>query len=783
MHDFDARLETLDQEQQQAVLHSPGTPLVIVAGPGAGKTSVLTHRVAKLVLKDQIEPHRVLGVTFTNRAAGEMKKRLQAILGRDVASRLYVGTFHGICAQLLRAYGGEVGVERNFKIYNDDNAVRLLHDVIDATSMPPLDFRVDDGPLPARGAWVLLAYVKFTTAGAPFVRAFHNIKIVDSLAKASAHLCWCCNQNNDTGFVVQGVGSPEQTFFCATCAGTHFGSAAPALKAFHTTMGTWSALGAFLGYAPAKTYARMRSRVASFMYEEIDRYKNIGVTAEQVAVRADSDYATHIADVYARYEAALSEQNAVDFGNILLKTRLMLKDSSNVVSEIQNKFSHVLVDEYQDTNIVQHDIVLALVERSRSVTVVADDDQSIYRWRGALVGNFLNFGEHVGGDFRVVKLTTNYRCTQNVVEVSKALIARNQNRYSKDLHTKNPIGSKITIHSDVDDKGEAAFIANQISLIQAETECALADFLIVFRTNSQAHPIETVFRSRNISTRVIGATSFFDRRQTKFLAAWLHVIDNGDDYGLLRILNMPARGLSDKFALTLKAYAKKRNEKLEAALRDIVQHPHREVGLTKKQQLSAKAFLHLIDTFRSEFAQDGLSGGIQKIASTTGFYEHVEGDEDLQKHQALIDDFSQDLNRYADETDEPTLGGFLEQSSLSAGERDPVDADQDAVVLMTAHKCKGLEFPYVFAVGLNEGLWPSAREKADPEIHEEEERRLLYVALTRATSAAFITTTHLSFRHGKTIESNPSKFLLEIEGLPGVRKTEGTVLLRPRAPL
>ncbi len=598
----------LNPPQREAVEHPEG-PLLVLAGAGSGKTRVITHRLATLVGRG-VRPWRILAVTFTNKAAGEMRERAVRLLGEG-AYKLWVGTFHATCAKLLRIYAEAAGLRPDFLIFDDSDQRSLI------------------------------------------IRVMKDVQISDRVVTPRALL------------------------------------------------------------------------------SGIDRAKNAGITA---GTYRGNDYLTDLVErVYPEYQRRLRAANAVDFGDLLVEV-LLLTRHPEVGPELAGRFDHVLVDEFQDTNRVQYMLVDHLARRTGNLCVVGDDDQAIYRWRGAEVENILRFPDDHPG-CRVVKLEQNYRSTQVILEAANGVIARNHGRMPKRLFTEQAGGEPILYHTATDERREAEFVVGAIRRLTADGERVPGDFAVFYRTHAQSRVLEEAFRAADIPYAVIGGMRFYDRAEIKDLLAYLRVIANRDDeVSLERILNVPSRGIGDTTVERVRELAVQNKLSFWHAMRAAIEPSFDGIGSTAKKKLAA--FVHLMDEL-SEFAKSApLPDIAEAILEKSGYLERlaIEDTKEARDRAGNLQELVGSMQDYAREVETPTLVEYLERVALQS----PADGEAKGTALMTVHAAKGLEFPVVFVTGLEEGTFPRV-EPQDPPEELEEERRLAYVAITRARERLFLT--------------------------------------------
>ncbi|MFV0525508.1 MAG: DNA helicase PcrA [Acidimicrobiales bacterium] len=620
-------LDGLNPAQRDAVTHTGG-PLLVVAGAGSGKTRVLTRRIAWLI--DQgASPFEILAITFTNKAAGEMKERVEALVG-PVARKMWVSTFHSACVRILRRDGHVLGFPSAFSIYDQADAVRL------------------------------------------------------------------------TGYVIRDQGLDPKRF-------------------------------------------QPRS-----VHSAISSAKNEGLTANQYADRASAAIEKRIAQIYLEYQKRLELAQAMDFDDLLLNTVRVLRTADDVLAHYQDRFRHLLVDEYQDTNPVQNDLVLALAGRDRNVTVVGDSDQSVYRFRGADIRNIIQF-EEAFPDTTVVLLEQNYRSTQTILDAANAVIANNFGRKPKNLWTDSSGGDLILRYEADDELDEAQFVAGELARLHDSAEHRWGEMAVFYRTNAQSRVLEEHLMRVGIPYKVIGGTRFYDRREVKDAVAYLKAVSNpADEVSLKRIVNVPKRGVGDTTVAKVDGYASAHGYTVLDALRNAD-----AAGVKGRALKGIAAFLELYDGFVEE-AERGPGPLLETVLRDTGYLIELEEERSIEAENRLEN--LQELVGFAQAFDE--LDEFLEQIGLVA-DTDDLDDDDSSVVLMTLHSAKGLEFPVVFILGLEDGIFPHIRAMTEPE-EMEEERRLAYVGLTRAEHRLYLTHAWSRTIFGSTQYNPPSRFLGEI---------------------
>ena len=632
----------LNPAQLEAVLRPPG-PMVVVAGAGSGKTRVITYRLARLVATGA-DPRRIVAVTFTNKAAGELRERVDKLLWErmKVGSRgLWVGTFHAISARILRQWGQAVGLRKDFVIYDDDDQKRLLGRVL-------TDLKVPERMFPVRQ--VLSA---------------------------------------------------------------------------------------------------------------IDRAKNSGTTAD--SFNSDDYFDDVIGKAYKLYEERLAAANATDFGGLLMKTLQLVAGQTPAAQEIAQRFDHVLVDEFQDTNSVQYRLVQLLSRQTGSITVVGDEDQSIYRWRGADIRNILDFERDHPGAF-VVKLEQNYRSTGNILRAANAIIEKNTERRPKRLFTETGDGDPLIVFEGETERDEAEFVASRIE-DALSTTLAPRDFAVFYRTNAQSRVLEDALRARDLPYSVVGGTRFFDRAEIKNLICYLRAIANPDDgLALQRIINVPARGIGSTTTDRIGDLIYERKISAWQTL-ELVSTDEELLGAGPRKKVTA--FVEMMRKLRLEGAGLGPASLAEKVLDESGYRDALAGEATLEAEGRLENllELVAQMREYEREAEEPTLHGFLERVAL-ASDVDGYDPEKGAVSLMTVHTAKGLEFPVVFLTGLEERIFPHARS-VDDDSAVEEERRLCYVAVTRARTQLHLSRVRRRRLSGQELPGIPSRFLrdLPVEGV------------------
>ncbi len=649
--------DNLNSMQQEAVFHTEG-PVLVLAGAGSGKTRVLTHRAVYLIEEKGVNPWHIMAITFTNKAAGEMRERIDKLVGYGAES-VWVSTFHSTCVRILRRYIDRLGYGTNFTIYDADDQKVLMKDV-------------------------------------------------------------CKRLNIDTKIYKEK---------------------------------------SFLG-------------IISSAKDEL-------VSPEEFTLRAAGDFAKEKqAAVYREYQAELRKNNALDFDDLIVKTVELFQSDAEVLENYQERFRYIMVDEYQDTNTAQFHLIKLLAGKYRNLCVVGDDDQSIYKFRGANIRNILNF-EDFYPDARVIKLEQNYRSTGNILNAANFVIANNVGRKAKELWTENEEGAKIDFGQYENGYEEAEHIAGDIMRKVQEGRYQYGDCAILYRTNAQSRLFEEKFVVSNIPYRIVGGVNFYARKEIKDLLAYLKTIDNGmDDLAVRRIINVPKRGIGATTLNRVQAYAGERGLSFYNALRMAEEIP--SIG---KASIKVRAFVNFIQTMRSKVEFLGVSQLLQEIIEETGYVAELEaeGSDEARARIENIDELISKVVAYEEAEESPTLGGFLEEVALVA-DIDSLQEGSDYVVLMTLHSAKGLEFPNVYLAGMEDGIFPSYMTIiSDDPSDMEEERRLCYVGITRAMKELSITCAKQRMIRGETQYNKVSRFVKEIpRNLLGgmVRQQE----VRPEAP-
>lgn len=656
-------LSRLNKEQQEAVKHMEG-PLLILAGAGSGKTTMMTHRIAYMLEKG-VSPYNILAVTFTNKAAGEMKDRIESLTGGTRG--MWVMTFHAMCVRILRNHGEVLGFKNGFSIYDESDKKALLKRIVK-------DLKIDEKIYP-------VSYL---------------------------------------GSVISSCKEAE---------------------------------------------------------EDPDDY----IENNSMNFKAET-----VAKVYARYMEDLQQNNAMDFDDLLWNVVKLFEASSEVLSYYEQRFKYIMVDEYQDTNYLQYKLIHALAEKSHNLCVVGDDDQCIYQWRGADIRNILDF-EKDFPETKVVKLEQNYRSDANILDLANSVIANNRNRKAKELWTDRNEGSKITYRRLEDEQREAWYVGGEIQRLHDEEGIPFNDMAILYRKNAQSRPFEEKFSFRGIPYRVLGGTRFYDRKEIKDVMSYMHLVENpSDDVAMARIINEPKRGLGPKSLGGIVSYAKAYKLSIFEALKE------QEVlgSLSRKSRAAVEDLVTMLDELGAEQDNMELSDIYDNLIRRSGYLTALEAEntveadariENILELRSVIAEFEEkaagsvltdEEDEFREERDrlredgfdvkEPTLlQSFLERIALLS-DIDNRDESEDAVVMMTLHSSKGLEFPVVFMPGMENGLFPGSTSMDDPS-KMEEERRLCYVGITRAMRKLYLTGAQTRMLYGRTDFTIESEFMREMD--------------------
>ena len=628
-------IDVLNDKQKEAVLSTEG-PCLVIAGAGSGKTKVLTHKIAYLMQEKNVKPWSILAITFTNKAANEMKERVENLVG-DVAKDMWIGTFHSICVRILRRYIDRIGFTSSFIIFDSSDQRTLVK------------------------------------------QCLKQLNIDDKMLNDRAVLSEISNAKNEI--------------------------------------------------------------------LEPDAYK----------LRTNNEIRKEtIAKVYELYQKRLRENNAIDFDDIINYTIRILSENPDILEYYSNKFEYVLVDEYQDTNKAQFTLVSILAARHGNITVVGDNDQGIYSFRGADITNILNFEKDFPGT-KIIKLEQNYRCTQNILDAANAVIKHNETKYEKKLWTENGKGGMITVFRGNDEYDEANFIVENINRLRREEYMTYNDFAILYRMNSQSRSIEDILRRENVPYKIIGGLKFYERKEIKDTIAYLRLIQNpSDNLSLTRIINEPKRGIGKTSLDNVQQIAMQS----ETSMYDVIKRAD-EFGLNRVF-VNSREFVSQIEELRAKKDNIKISDLIKETLNKTGYTKALE-DEDTTEAETRLENIEEFLTvamEFEEQMAENSLEEFLEGITLSS-DLDNADDQEDSVTLMTLHSAKGLEFPVVFLVGMEEGIFPGYKSIGEPK-ELEEERRLCYVGITRAKQNLFISCARQRTIFGSTSCNQVSRFVKEI---------------------
>lgn len=628
--------DTLNPMQKEAVLHTEG-PLLILAGAGSGKTRVLTHRIAYLIEEKEVNPWNILAITFTNKAAGEMRERVDSLVGFGAES-IWVSTFHSTCVRILRRYIEHLGYTTSFSIYDSDDQKTLMKQVFKTLDID--------------------------------TKQYKERSVLGIISSAKDKLI-----------------SPEEFLLNA---GQDF------------------------------------------------RQKKVG-------------------EIYREYQNQLKKNNALDFDDLIVKTVELFQNDSQILDYYQERFRYIMVDEYQDTNTAQFKLISLLASKYGNLCVVGDDDQSIYRFRGADIENILSFEQTFPGA-RVIKLEQNYRSTQNILDAANGVIRHNRGRKEKSLWTANGTGDEILFKQFDDARDEADYIARQIR----DSEFSYQDQAVLYRTNAQSRLLEERCIFYNVPYRLVGGVNFYQRKEIKDILAYLKTVANGvDDLSVLRIINVPKRGIGATSMGRVTMFASEHGMSLYSALKEARMVP----GLGKAVEKIGR-FISQMECFRAmaQSEEYSIQDLIEAILEETGYEEELKAEGEIEA-ETLMENIQELINKaaaYEEDSQHPSLDEFLEQVALVA-DIDNVDSSEDRVTLMTLHSAKGLEFPKVYLAGMEDGLFPGMMAvSSDDPTDMEEERRLCYVGITRAKKELVITAARKRMTHGETRYCKPSRFVEEI---------------------
>jgi DNA helicase II / ATP-dependent DNA helicase PcrA len=646
----DKLINGLNPEQQNAVKATDG-PLLLMAGAGSGKTRVLTHRIAYLIVEKRVNPYNILAITFTNKAAREMKERIRTMMG-GAADEIWISTFHSMCVRILRRDIDRMGFNRNFTILDTTDQQSVIKGILKDKNIDP--------------------------------KKFDPRAILGSISSAKNELI-----------------DPEEY---AKTAGGYF---------------------------------------------------------DQV-----------VSDVYTEYQKRLRKNQALDFDDLIMMTIQLFTRVPDVLDYYQRKFQYIHVDEYQDTNKAQYMLVKFLANRFKNLCVVGDSDQSIYRWRGADIANILSF-EKDYPDAKVILLEQNYRSTKRILLAANKVIENNLTRKAKNLWTENPEGNKLVYYRADSEQGEAQFVAGKIKELTRDNKYKFADIAILYRTNAQSRVMEEVLLKSNIEYSIVGGTKFYDRKEIKDMLAYLRLISNpDDDISLRRIINVPKRGVGSTSLDKMADFAAMHDISIFEALSSV-----ELMGLSPKITKAAREFRDLISQYTQMQEFLSVTELVEEVLEKSGYREMLKLEKSLEAQSRLenLDELLSVTKSFEESSEDKSLVAFLTDLALVA-DIDSMDDDgekADSIVLMTLHSAKGLEFPVVFLIGLEEGVFPHSRSLME-EAEMEEERRLAYVGITRAEQTLFITNAQMRTLYGRTSMNPASRFISEIpeDLIEGVEKPE-----------
>lgn len=628
-------LKGLNDKQYEAVVTTEG-PCLVIAGAGSGKTKVLTHKIAYLIGEKQVKPWNILAITFTNKAANEMKERIGNLVG-DVAADIWMGTFHSICVRILRRFIDRIGFDSSFIIFDTSDQRTLVKTCIKSIGL------------------------------------------------------------DDKMFTDRSVLS------------------------------------------------------------EISNAKNEMLEPEQYTVRANGDFRKEkIALVYEMYQKRLKENNAIDFDDIINYTIKILMENPDILEYYSDKFKYVLVDEYQDTNKAQFTLVTLLASKNGNITVVGDNDQGIYSFRGADISNILNFERDFPGT-KIIKLEQNYRCTGNILKAANAVIKNNEVTYKKELWTENEVGKLPTVYSANNEYDEGTYIAQQIEHLRREEYYKYSDFAILYRMNTQSRAIEEILRRESIPYKIIGGLKFYERKEIKDIISYLRLIQNpSDNLSLKRIINEPKRGIGKTSLDKIEELSNNTGVPMYEIIKNAEQYGLNRVFLNSGE------FVNAIEELRTKKDDIKISDLIKETLKKSGYTQALENENTIEAENRIenLDEFLTVAIEFEDESADNKLSDFLEGITLSS-DIDNMEETEETVTLMTLHSAKGLEFPVVFLVGMEEGIFPGYKSIGEPK-ELEEERRLCYVGITRAKEYLFLTCSKQRTIFGSTSCNQVSRFLREI---------------------
>ena len=628
-------LKGLNDKQYEAVVNTEG-PCLVIAGAGSGKTKVLTHKIAYLIGEKQVKPWNILAITFTNKAANEMKERIGNLVG-DVAADIWMGTFHSICVRILRRFIDRIGFDSSFIIFDTSDQRTLVK---------------------------------------------------------------AC---------IKSIGLDDKMFTDRS------------------------------------------------VLSEISNAKNEMLEPDQYTVRANGDFRKEkIALVYEMYQKRLKENNAIDFDDIINYTIKILMENPDILEYYSDKFHYVLVDEYQDTNKAQFTLVTMFASKNGNITVVGDNDQGIYSFRGADISNILNFERDFPGT-KIIKLEQNYRCTGNILKAANAVIKNNEVTYKKELWTENEVGNLPAVYSAKNEYDEGTYIAQQIEHLRREEYYKYSDFAILYRMNTQSRAIEEILRRESIPYKIIGGLKFYERKEIKDIISYLRLIQNpSDNLSLKRIINEPKRGIGKTSLDKIEELSNNSGVPMYEIIKNAEQYGLNRVFLNSRE------FVNAIEELRAKKDDIKISELIKETLKKSGYTQALENENTIEAENRIenLDEFLTVAIEFEDESADNKLSDFLEGITLSS-DIDNMEEAEETVTLMTLHSAKGLEFPVVFLVGMEEGIFPGYKSIGEPK-ELEEERRLCYVGITRAKEHLFLTCSKQRTIFGSTSCNQVSRFLREI---------------------
>ncbi|WP_188207186.1 DNA helicase PcrA [Alkalibacillus aidingensis] len=633
---MDEIINTMNDQQKKAVKHTEG-PLLVMAGAGSGKTRVLTHRIAYLLAEKGVRPYNILAITFTNKAAREMKERVEKLVGED-AKDIIMSTFHSLCVRILRRDGDRIGIDRNFAIYDATDQKTAIKEALRIQDIDPKQF------------------------------------------------------------------DPRSVQFA------------------------------------------------------ISQAKNQLITPKVMKQQANNYYEEQIASLYESYETILRKNGALDFDSLIMETYFLFERVPEVLHFYQNRFQYIHVDEYQDTNKAQYQLVQKLAERFQNLCVVGDSDQSIYKWRGADIYNILSF-ENDYPNAKTILLEQNYRSTKTILQAANDVIENNISRKPKELWTDNDPGAKVRLFEARDERQEARYVIDQIQELKEENSCNYEDIAILYRTNAQSRAMEDVFVKSNIPYQIVGGTKFYDRKEIKDLLAYLRLITNpNDDISFMRVVNVPKRGIGKTSIEKLQLHAEMHDLSLFEAVQDIAL-----IGVSKKAGQQLQTFRSMIENWQKQQEFLSVTEIVGEVLTHSGYEEMLKKDKSLESQSRLenLDEFKTVTKQFEESSEDTSLLAFLTDLALVSDLDDTDEESNDKVTLMTLHAAKGLEFPVVFLIGLEENIFPHSRSLFDEE-EMEEERRLAYVGITRAEQQLYLTYASMRTIFGRSQFNEKSRFIDEI---------------------